>query len=397
MRCAREQARDRERHRDAVIAAAVDRAAAHAAAGDSAHRRAAPRPRCRRVVSPCAMTASRSVSFLRSSSAPLTIVSPARSRRRDEQDRELVDRERHELGRHVDPRELALRDPEIGDRLAADAALRFAARCRRPSRAGSSSRPVRVGLMPTFSISSPSRAPMTARDEEERRRAEVGRHADLAAAQRRGSVERHRMPCAVGRHCSSRTPMLCSMRSVWSRLGPGERSVVAPLGAERREQQRRLDLRARDRQRVVDAASARRRPCATGGRPPPTSSMRAPIEPQRRGDSLHRALPQRRIARELAVERLAGEQTRSAAGCPCRSCRGRATLRGRAQPARSDAFDSRRSLSGVRVDGDAHAPRAPLGSRDNPRSRETHERPSSLRRSRRASARDARSTCRRRR
>ncbi len=42
---------------------------------------------------------------------------------RDEQDRKLVDRERHELRRHDDAAQLALQDPDIGDGLGADDAL----------------------------------------------------------------------------------------------------------------------------------------------------------------------------------------------------------------------------------------------------------------------------------
>ena len=194
-----QQARDRERHRDAVIAAAVDRAAAQTAARRCAHRRAAPRPRCPTASSPCAMTAIRSVSFLRSSSAPLTIVVARRSRGGDEQDRELVDRERHELRRHVDPAELALRDQEIGDRLGADAALGCAARSSAPISRRIVSRPVRVGLMPTFSISSPSRAPRQPATMKNAAEREVAGHPHLDAAQRGRAVERHRVPCAVGR------------------------------------------------------------------------------------------------------------------------------------------------------------------------------------------------------
>ena len=70
------------------------------------------------------MTAMRSVSFLRSSSAPLTDRRAARRRGRDEQDRKLVDRERHELRRHVDAAQRrSCSDLDIGDGLGADAAL----------------------------------------------------------------------------------------------------------------------------------------------------------------------------------------------------------------------------------------------------------------------------------
>ena len=124
------------------------------------------------------MTAMRSVSFLRSSSAPLTMVSPVGRGRGDEQDRELVDRERHELGRHRDSLELALRDPEVGHRLGADTAL-IAQLDRRAhlaqDREQTRARRVDADVLDQQSV---ARAE-TARDEEEGRGAEVGRERAL--------------------------------------------------------------------------------------------------------------------------------------------------------------------------------------------------------------------------
>ena len=46
-------------------------------------------------------------------------------------------------------------------------------------------------------------------------------------------------------------PAASSMSSVWSRVGCGSTTVVSPFGVEPGEEDRRLDLRARDRQLVA--------------------------------------------------------------------------------------------------------------------------------------------------
>ena len=55
----------------------------------------------------------------------------------------------------------------------------------------------------------------------------------------------------------SSTPIASSIRSVWSRLGSGSTTRRRAVGEEPREQHRRLDLGARDRQRVLDPTQRR--------------------------------------------------------------------------------------------------------------------------------------------
>ena len=272
------------------------------------------------------------------------------------------------------PAQLALNDPEIGDGLGAEAAL-VAQLDRRAhlaqDRQQTDARRIDADVLDQQAVARRE----AARDDEERRRAEIRRaraSRRRAAWPARPAVTVCPAPSADG---SSRTPMLSSIRSVWSRLGPGERTVVVPPAPSRREQQRRLHLRARHRQLVVDAvqprAAADQRRAAARRSP---SRYAAPIEPQRRGDALHRALPQRGVARELAVERLPREQPHQQPN------RGSGIAEVEHLARRSAAREARRRRCGRarRVAGRSRRPwpRAPLASRGSPRSRESRGRSS---------------------
>ena len=94
-------------------------------------------------------------------------------------------------------------------------------------------------------------------------------------------------------------------------------------------------------------------PIATGGRPPSAVAMLRAHLPQRRGHALHRPLPQRGVARELAVERLAREQPHQQPNRRCPSCRGRACLLGAASPC-GPTPSMRTTPVGAPLDRDAH-------------------------------------------
>ena len=218
---------------------------------------------------------------------------------------------------------------------------------------------------------------------------------DLAAAQRRRA--RPARPCAPRRRPPARAARPCSRAC--ARCGRGSAPASAPSSCrsarERGQQQRRLHLRARHRQLVVDAAQLRAaadrdgRPPAVGGR-----DLRAHL-PQRRGDALHRPLPQRRVARERAVERLAREQPHQAAESRCPSCRGRASCCGARRPCgptpsmRTSAVARRRSIA-TPMRLERRLRREAVLARE-----KAADDRRALRQSRRASARGARSTCRR--
>ena len=166
------------------------RAAAEAAGrrGCAGHPAAA-RARRRAPAGPAAMTASRSLSLTRSSSAPRTTVSPLRAGRGDEEHRKLVDRQRHQRLGHLDAAQRDWRAP----------------RCRRPARAAGSprraacTRDVRAHQLQHLEqpgagrvdadvarSAAAARAARHAGDQEERRRGEIRRHLDAVPLQRAG-------------------------------------------------------------------------------------------------------------------------------------------------------------------------------------------------------------------
>ncbi len=169
------------------------------------------------------MTASRSVSFVRSSSAPLTRVVP---------------RAPAAATNRIGNSSIASGTSSGGTSMPRSSLWRTnrSATGSAPSRRSDSSsmsapisrrivsRPVRVGFTPTFLIRRPSGAPRQRRDDEERGRREVARHADLAAAQRRGTCERRR--CALVPARSSRPPRPCSAAS--ARCGRGSGPASGP-------------------------------------------------------------------------------------------------------------------------------------------------------------------------
>ena len=101
-------------------------------------------------------------------------------------------------------------------------------------------------------------------------------------------------------------PAACSMRSVWSRVGAGSTTVVSPSGEQPGEQDRRLDLRARDGQRVVDRVER-----APGDRHRQVAVRRLEARAhaaERLGDPTHRPPRERLVARQLeALTVLSGE------------------------------------------------------------------------------------------
>ena len=103
-------------------------------------------------------------------------------------------------------------------------------------------------------------------------------------------------PCDRPRSCRRRrrsprstgTPRARSIRSVWSRVATGSRTVVRPSARQPRQQDRRLDLGARDRRRVVDGRAAAVRPMTVRGREgvvPAAARSAAPIAAQRLDDT----------------------------------------------------------------------------------------------------------------
>ena len=142
------------------------------------------------------MAAMRSLSFTLSSSAPVTTCFPAGAGRRNEERRELIDREWHELARNLDALQLAPLDLEIGERFARRRGARFTTRIRAPmSLQQSSSSPVRVGLTPTLRmVSTPSC------------RQAAGHHEERGGREVPGHLERGTDACVAGRSSRMRRP-----------------------------------------------------------------------------------------------------------------------------------------------------------------------------------------------
>ena len=134
------------------------------------------------------------------------------------------------------------------------------------------------------------KSPGTSSEQASRRCGGVKRTSPCAASTRQPKLEQH----ALGVIARDR------------RLDHGRLTLRIQTG----EQHRRLHLRAGDRQLVADTASAlRRRGFAPAACRRCVSMLRAHLA-QRRRDALHRPLHQRRVADQLAVEGLSGQQTR---------------------------------------------------------------------------------------
>ena len=177
---------------------------------------------------------------------------------------------------------------------------------------------------------------------------------------------------------------------MWSRVGAGSITVVRPVGAEPGEQDRRLHLRARDRQLVVDrrAAAAPVDRSAAGGRRSSRSARPSGAAARRSAPSAARESDSSPVELERAV--LEGEQPddqpRERAGVAA------VDRRAGLQAAQADAVHD--ELVAVLVDLRRRARarrRASTRCRPSGRSR---GRASRRRRPRRAAARGARSTCR---
>ena len=303
------------------------------------------------------MTAIRSVSFLRSSSAPLTIVSPVAAAAAMNR----IGNSSMASGTSSGGTAIPLSSLCVTQRSATGSAptLRWLrSSIEAPISRRIASRPVRVGLIPTFSISNPSRAP--------RQPATRKNAAELKSAGTRTSKPRNVAGPFSVTVCPApsvdrprRTPMLCSMRSVWSRLGPGDRTVVVPLARSAASNSADLTCALAIGNCVVDTREALA--AAHGDRGPAATRCRDACahEPERRGDSLHRALAQRRVACELAGERLSGEQPHQQPDSRARVAEVE-NLGRRAQPAGARAFDSHEAFR-LALDGDAHGLESPLG------------------------------------
>ena len=166
-----------------------------------------------------------------------------------------------------------------------------------------SSRPVRVGLMPTPEIVSVACADR-AGDHEERGRREIARHFQRARLE---TLRRRQADFAVRRVDAAAEAEQHAL-GVIARDGRLDHGRLA-LRVETGEQHRGLDLRAGDGQLVADAAQA----CAAAD--PHRRLARCRFDArahlaQRRRDALHRPLHQRRVADQLAVEALSGQQAR---------------------------------------------------------------------------------------
>ena len=167
--------------------------------------------------------------------------------------RQLVDEERHLLGADRRRRQLGRAHLEVADRLGAEPPAG-----EDPDAAAHPLEHVEQAGAARVQTDVVDRDPRLRHerggDDERRRRREVARHVDLAEPEPRGRVDAD----ALGRTVT-RTPAACSINSVWSRVGVGSTTVVRPVAPSAGEQDRRLHLRARDGQLVVDRLRAARR------------------------------------------------------------------------------------------------------------------------------------------
>ena len=182
------QARDRKRHGDAMIAMTVDMAAARLPWA-TLPRGARPQPSVGQQFAldaeraqASAMTASRSLSLTRSSAAPRHEGLALGGGGGNEEDRKLIDRQRHQGFRHADA--LAAHWRAHGCRRSVPRPPRCAARprCRRPS-AAAAQQPGARRIDADTAQGQARGGPQTAGHDEERRRREVPRHLDRAATQ----------------------------------------------------------------------------------------------------------------------------------------------------------------------------------------------------------------------
>ncbi len=271
------QARDGKGHGDAVIAVAVDGAAAEARRrrGSRGHRAAArSRPRARS--GPAAMTASRSLSLTRSSSAPRTSVSPSAHGRGDEEHRKLVDRQRHQRLGHLD----AAQRGSCAPRCRRSARRRAVARCRARMHAD-------VGAHQPQQLEQPGARRIdadvaqqqaalgrqAAGHQEECRGGEIRRHRDRRAARARWPPS----SATVAPSRSTSTPK--ARQHPLGVIARGRRlgDAGAAAALQARQQQGRFHLRAGDRQGVVDGAQRADRRGSAPAAGPRACRCRAPI------------------------------------------------------------------------------------------------------------------------
>ena len=177
---------------------------------------------------------------------------------------------------------------------------------------------------------------------------------------------------------------------MWSRVGTGSTTVVRPCGVEPREQNARLDLRARDRELVADAVQLA---ALDDQRRLPVVGLHAGAHQRERlRDAFHRPAPERLVAGQLEAAFLADEDPGEQAQRRARVAAVDRAL-GLAQAAQAGALDADR-VDVVLVHG--HAEPAHRGDRGFGvgRAAEALDEASRRRRSRRRGRRGARSTCR---
>ena len=253
-----DEAGDGERHRQPVVVEAVRRGAAEARVRrGSRGRRRRRRPGRRAPSRPAAMPAIRSDSLWRSSPAPRIVVVPARMRRREAQDRDLVDR-RRDVGRRRgrSPRRSEERTTRSAIGSPSSAPLE---RGRRALVDVGAHRPQQVddGAAGRVDPDVPERelgvGMDRGRDEPEGGGRDVGRHVldrSPAPPSLLPPSGRHRSPSVAFADVDPARPQH-PLRVVARRDPfPDGRSS---LGPKPRQQDRRLDLRRRHRRRVVHA------------------------------------------------------------------------------------------------------------------------------------------------
>ena len=259
---------------------------------------------------------------------------------RDE--RQLVDRERHLFGLDRRPDERPGGDVEVGDRLGARDRLVRALRRRlevaEHDRAHPLEDPQEPGPRPVhvhIAQQEPRPRHDHARRDPERRRADVVRHCDRLELQLVGVHDVDARPVAFDRHAGGDEHPL-GVVTARCRLDDG-RAAASP---EPGEQHARLDLRARNRQRVLDpgevAAGDRERREAPLGR-----LDRRAHQPQRLGDPVDRAPADRGVAVERPALALGSSRASPAADASaCPRCRRRSDA-GRDRGAQPDAANRR--------------------------------------------------------
>ena len=318
--------RDRESHRDAMVAVAVD-VRRHAAGRHGSRAPSAfPRPRCRARAGPRAIVAMRSDSLTRSSAAPRTCVAPsAQAAATNSAGNSSIMSGTCSTGTSM-PRSGAWRTTQVGDRL------------RRPAR--------RI-LLDDVGAHRPQHAqqPGAARIHADRAQARGRSRAPRVAATRKNaadeksagtdtSVARRRWPPrqraspganAIGQPKARKHALgVIAGRMRFAHLG-------FALRIQAREQHRRLHLRARDRptRSRCPATACRRRSAAAAARP--ARRCARPCAPADRARAASAAATARH--RRSARCRSAAPPARPPAGaCPCRRCRSRAAACGACRP-----------------------------------------------------------------